>query len=154
MKELSSLRPPEGANRARKRLGRGTGTGLGKTAGRGHKGQRARKSGNVSAGFEGGQTPMQRRLPKFGFTNIFRTNWATVNVSEFARFEAGETVDEIALRRHGLVKGANDGVKILGDGDLDRALNVVAHKFTAGAADKIRAAGGTVTIIGEEVVGG
>lgn len=148
MKELSSLRPPEGANRARKRLGRGTGSGLGKTAGRGHKGQGQRKSGNVGAQFEGGQMPMHRRLPKIGFTNIFRKTWATVNVSELVRFDAGSVVDEGVLRAAGLVKGACDGVKILGNGDLDRALTVKAQKFTGTASEKIGAAGGQAEVIG------
>lgn len=149
MKELSNLQPPAGATRNRKRLGRGTGSGLGKTAGRGHKGQGQRKSGNVGAHFEGGQMPMQRRLPKIGFTNLFRTNYATVNVSELRRFAAGAQVDEAALREVGLVKGACDGVKILGNGDLDRALTVKATRFTAGAAQKIQAAGGTAEVVGD-----
>lgn len=148
MKELSSLRPPEGATRNKKRLGRGTGTGLGKTAGRGHKGQRARKSGNVGPHFEGGQMPLQRRLPKFGFKNMFRTRWATINVSDLSRFGAGDVVDEAAMRRAGLIKGSFDGIKILGDGDLDRALTVQAHRFTAGALEKIQSAGGKAEVIG------
>lgn len=148
MKELSTLKPPKGANRDRKRLGRGTGSGLGKTAGRGHKGQHARKSGGVRPGFEGGQMPMQRRLPKFGFTNIFRTIYATVNISSLTRFDAGSEVDEAALRRVGLVKGRFDGIKVLGDGDLDRALTVRVHKFSASAAEKISAAGGKAEVVG------
>jgi large subunit ribosomal protein L15 len=144
MNELSNLQAPRGANISRKRLGRGAGSGLGKTAGRGHKGQLARKSPDVGTGFEGGQMPLQRRLPKIGFTNIFRTRYASVNVGDLAIFPAGTTVDEAALRTVGLVRGRWDGVKILGDGDLDRALTVVADKFSQSAQDKIAAAGGKV----------
>ena len=148
MNELSTLKPPAGATHKRKRLGRGIGSRLGKTAGRGHKGMGQRKSGNVRAGFEGGQMPLQRRLPKVGFTNIFRKQFATINVSELARFDAGSRVDEKALREAGLVKGKNDGVKIMGDGELSIALTVVATKFTSGAKTKIEAAGGTVEVVG------
>lgn len=146
--ELSNLRPPRGAVKTRKRLGRGPGSGLGKTAGKGHKGQLARKSPDVGTYFEGGQTPLQRRIPKSGFTNIFRTIYATVNVEDLSIFEAGAKVDEVALRAVGLVKGRIDGVKILGNGEIDRALTVVASKFTAQAADKIQAAGGRAEVIG------
>jgi len=146
--ELSNLRPPRGAVKTRKRLGRGPGSGLGKTAGKGHKGQLARKSPDVGTYFEGGQTPLQRRIPKSGFTNIFRTIYATVNVEDLSIFEAGAKVDEVALRAVGLVKGRIDGVKILGNGEIDRALTVVASKFTAQAADKIQAAGGRAETIG------
>lgn len=146
--ELSNLRPPRGAVKTRKRLGRGPGSGLGKTAGKGHKGQLARKSPDVGTYFEGGQTPLQRRIPKSGFTNIFRTIYATVNVEDLSIFEAGAKVDETALRAVGLVKGRIDGVKILGNGEIDRALTVVASKFTAQAADKIQAAGGRAETIG------
>jgi large subunit ribosomal protein L15 len=149
MKELSSLKPPAGARHSRKRLGRGTGSGLGKTAGRGHKGQRARKSGNVGPHFEGGQMPMSRRLPKFGFTNIFRKTWAVLNVSDLAeRFEAGAVIDEAALRAVGLVKGRFDGIKVLGDGDLSHAFTIQAHKFSASAQAKIEAAGGRAEVVG------
>lgn len=146
--ELSNLRPPRGAVKTRKRLGRGPGSGLGKTAGKGHKGQKARKSPDVGTYFEGGQTPLQRRIPKSGFTNIFRTIYATVNVEDLSIFEAGAKVDETALRAVGLVKGRFDGIKILGNGEIDRALTVVAAKFTAQAADKIQAAGGRAEVIG------
>lgn len=147
MNELSNLRPPRGATKTRKRLGRGPGSGLGKTAGRGHKGQLARKSPDVGTYFEGGQMPIQRRLPKIGFTNIFRTQYATVNVGDLSVFEAGARVDEAMLRRAGLVKGRCDAVKILGDGQIDRALTVVAAKFTKQAQDKIAAAGGSVEVL-------
>lgn len=148
MNELSQLKAPRGANKQTKRLGRGVGSGLGKTAGKGHKGQLARKSSDVGNGFEGGQMPIQRRLPKIGFTNIFRTHLAPVNVGDLAIFEAGARVDENALRTVGLVRGRWDGVKILGDGELDRALTVVATKFSAAAAEKISAAGGKTEALG------
>lgn len=148
MNELSNLTPPEGATKKRKRLGRGIGSRLGKTAGRGHKGMGQRKSGNVGAWFEGGQMPLQRRLPKVGFTNIFRKKFATVNVGDLASFDADARVDEAALRAAGLVKGKNDGIKILGDGELTVSLHVVADKFTGGAKTKIEAVGGTVEVIG------
>lgn len=143
MNELSNLKPPRGAVKTRKRLGRGVGSGLGKTAGHGHKGQGQRKSKDVGPAFEGGQMPMQRRLPKIGFTNIFAKKLATVNVSDLVIFMPGARVDEIALRTVGLVKGRWDGIKILGDGDLAVALTVVANKFTRTAQEKILAAGGT-----------
>ncbi len=143
MKELSNLQAPRGANRQTKRLGRGPGSGQGKTAGKGHKGQLARKSPDVGNSFEGGQMPIQRRLPKIGFTNIFRTRLASVNVGDLVIFEANTRIDEITLRAVGLVRGRWDGVKILGDGDLDRALTVVADKFSETAQTKIAAAGGT-----------
>ena len=142
--ELSNLQPPRGATKTRKRLGRGVGSGLGKTSGKGHKGQKARKSPDVGVYFEGGQTPLQRRLPKIGFKNIFALKFATVNVGDLGVFEAGARVDEVMLRRANLVKGRFDAVKILGDGELDRALTVVAQKFTKQASEKIAAAGGTV----------
>ncbi|HAN32125.1 MAG TPA: 50S ribosomal protein L15 [Myxococcales bacterium] len=148
MNELSNLKAPKGATHKRKRLGRGIGSRLGKTAGRGHGGMGQRKSGNVGAWFEGGQMPLQRRLPKVGFTNIFRKEYATVNVSELAAFEAGTRIDEAVLRGAGLVKGKNDGLKILGNGDLTVSLHIVADKFTSGAKSKIEAAGGTAEVIG------
>lgn len=141
--ELSNLQPPRGATKTRKRLGRGVGSGLGKTSGKGHKGQKARKSPDVGVYFEGGQTPLQRRLPKIGFKNIFALKFATVNVSDLAVFEPGARVDEAMLRRANLVKGRFDAVKILGDGEIDRPLTVVAQKFTKSASEKIAAAGGS-----------
>jgi large subunit ribosomal protein L15 len=151
MNELSNLRPPRGATKTRKRLGRGVGSGLGKTAGKGHKGQKARKSPDVGTYFEGGQMPMQRRLPKIGFTNIFAKKFATVNVSELAIFQAGARVDETALRTVGLVKGRWHGIKILGDGELTNALTIVADKFTRQASEKILAAGGTAEVAAKTV---
>ena len=129
--ELSNLQPPRGAT---------------KTSGKGHKGQKARKSPDVGVYFEGGQTPLQRRLPKIGFKNIFALKFATVNVSDLAVFEAGARVDETMLRRANLVKGRFDAIKILGDGELDRPLTVVAAKFTKSAEEKIAAAGGSVVV--------
>lgn len=143
MKELSNLQAPRGANRQTKRLGRGPGSGQGKTAGKGHKGQLSRKSPDVGNSFEGGQMPIQRRLPKIGFTNIFRTRFAPVNVGDLVVFEANSRVDEMALRAVGLVRGNWDGVKILGDGNLDRPLVIVAHKFSQTAQTKIAQAGGS-----------
>ncbi len=145
--ELSSLRPPRGATKTRKRLGRGVGSGLGKTSGKGHKGQKARKSPDVGTYFEGGQMPMQRRLPKIGFTNIFAKKYATVNVGELTIFENGASIDENMLRRAGLVKGRCDGIKILGDGELGIALTIAAAKFTQTALTKIAAAGGTAQVL-------
>ncbi|HEV2722941.1 MAG TPA: 50S ribosomal protein L15 [Thermoanaerobaculia bacterium] len=141
--ELSNLKPKKGARHAKKRVGRGQGSGHGKTAGRGEKGQKSRSGFSRLLGFEGGQMPLHRRLPKRGFTNIFKKEYATVNVSELERFDNGATVDEAALRQARLVKGSNDGIKILGDGKLSKKLTVVAAKFSASARKQIEAAGGT-----------
>jgi large subunit ribosomal protein L15 len=148
MNELSNLAPPEGARRARKRVGRGPGSGTGKTAGRGQKGQKARAASKKMPGFEGGQMPMQRRLPKRGFTPLTRKNWQTVNVSALARFEAGEEVTPETLAAKGLVRSADGLVKILGNGDISVALTVKAHKFSKAAEAKISGSGGTVEVIG------
>lgn len=141
--ELNNLKPRKGARHAKKRVGRGPGSGHGKTAGRGEKGQKSRSGFSRSLGFEGGQMPLHRRLPKRGFTNIFKKEHAVVNVSDLERFENGAVVDEAALREAGLVKGRNDGIKILGDGELTRTLTVHAAKFSATARKQIEAAGGT-----------
>jgi large subunit ribosomal protein L15 len=141
--ELSNLKPKKGARHAKKRLGRGPGSGHGKTAGRGEKGQKSRSGYHSKLGFEGGQMPLQRRLPKRGFTNIFKKEHAVVNVSDLERFDNGATVDEGALRKAGLVKGQNDGIKILGDGKLTKKLTVHATKFSAAARRQIEAAGGS-----------
>jgi large subunit ribosomal protein L15 len=147
---LSRLRPPPGAVRKKRRKGRGPASGLGKTAGRGMKGQKARKPGNIKKlHFEGGQMPLQRRLPKRGFTNIHAKTWAEVNIRDLLRFDAGAEVDVAALVEAGLVKGRFDCVKVLGNGELDRALTVTAHGFSAGARSKIEAAGGTAKVVGE-----
>jgi len=145
---LSRLSPPEGARTREKRVGRGIGSGLGKTCGRGQKGQKARNPGNIhKLHFEGGQTPMQRRLPKRGFRLPFPVRTAGINVGELASFEAGATVDEAALRAARLVQGRDIRIKILGDGELKQALNVTAHGFTKTAAAKIERAGGTTTVV-------
>ncbi|HUP58964.1 MAG TPA: 50S ribosomal protein L15 [Thermoanaerobaculia bacterium] len=141
--ELSNLKPKKGSRHAKKRVGRGPGSGHGKTAGRGEKGQKSRSGFSRQMGFEGGQMPLHRRLPKRGFTNIFKRDYAVVNVSDLERFDSGATVDEASLRSAGLVKGRHDGIKILGDGKLTRKLTVTATKFSASARKQIEAAGGT-----------
>jgi len=141
--ELSNLKPKKGARHAKKRVGRGPGSGHGKTSGKGEKGQKSRSGFSRALGFEGGQMPLHRRLPKRGFTNIFKKEYAVVNVAELDRFDDGATVDEAALRQVRLVKGQNDGVKILGDGKLSKKLTVHAAKFSASARKQIEAAGGS-----------
>lgn len=141
--ELSNLKPKKGARHAKRRVGRGPGSGHGKTSGRGEKGQKSRAGYSSQRGFEGGQMPLQRRLPKRGFTNIFKKEHAVVNVSDLERFDNGSSVDEGTLRKAGLVKGKNDGIKILGDGKLTKKLTVHAGKFSASARRQIEAAGGT-----------
>ena len=146
--KLYELQPAAGSVKDVKRIGRGHGSGSGKTAGKGHKGQKARSGGSIRPGFEGGQMPLQRRMPKRGFNNIFATEYATVNVSALEeRFEAGATVDAEALKACGLVKDAKDGIKILGNGELTKSLTVKAAKFTAGAQEKIEKAGGKAEVI-------
>jgi large subunit ribosomal protein L15 len=142
--ELNNLKPKKASRHAKKRIGRGPGSGHGKTAGRGEKGQKSRSGYSRMLGFEGGQMPLHRRLPKRGFTNIFKKELAVVNLSDLEqRFDNGATIDESALRGAGLVKGAADGIKILGDGKLTKKLNVKATKFSASARKQIEAAGGT-----------
>jgi large subunit ribosomal protein L15 len=141
--ELGKLKPKKGARHVRKRVGRGPGSGNGKTAGRGEKGQKSRSGFHRMLGFEGGQMPLHRRLPKRGFTNIFKKQHAVVNVSELERFDNGATVDESALRQAGLVKGQKDGIKILGNGKLTKKLTVHAAKFSESARRQIEAAGGS-----------
>ncbi|REJ84369.1 MAG: 50S ribosomal protein L15 [Acidobacteria bacterium] len=138
--KLHDLKPAPGSRRKKKRVGRGAGSGLGKTAGRGHKGQKSRTGYSHRDGFEGGQMPLVRRVPKRGFTNIFRTEYSVVNVSQLEPFEG--TVGPEELLGHGLVRRGRS-VKILGNGDLSSALTVRAHKFSASAKSKIEAAGGT-----------
>ena len=146
--KLYELQPAAGSVKDVKRIGRGHGSGSGKTAGKGHKGQKARSGGSIRPGFEGGQMPLQRRMPKRGFNNIFATEYATVNVSALEeRFEAGTTVDAEALKACGLVKDAKDGIKILGNGELTKSLTVKAAKFTASAQEKIEKAGGKAEVI-------
>ena len=144
---LHELKAPPGANKRIKRVGRGTGSGHGKTSTRGHKGQKARSGGGVRLGFEGGQMPLQRRLPKRGFTNIFKKEFAIVNVRDLNRFPDGTEVTPELLLESGLIKKIKDGVKILGEGDLERTLVVRAHKVSQQAADKIAARGGRVEVI-------
>ena len=145
---LSKLQAPDGAVTKRVRLGRGVGSGLGKTAGRGQKGQKARSKGNINKKhFQGGQTPIQRRLPKRGFRNPFADIVAEINVGELEAFDAGATVDESVLREFGLLRGRADKVKILGDGDLTKKLVIRAHAFSKGAAEKITKAGGQAVVL-------
>ena len=141
--DLNNLKPKKGSKHAKKRVGRGPGSGPGKTAGRGEKGQKSRSGYSRMLGFEGGQMPLHRRLPKRGFTNIFKRTFAVVNVSELERFNNGLTVDESVLRQNGLIKGQTDGIKILGDGKLTKKLTVIASKFSESARKQIEAAGGT-----------
>ncbi len=145
--KLHELKPAEGSTKAKKRIGRGTATGQGKSAGKGQKGQKARTGGGVRLGFEGGQMPLYRRLPKIGFTNIFRKEYAVVNLSDLERFDNGTVVNIDVLKEAGLVKAMLDGVKILGNGELTKNLTVQAHKFSKTAAEKIAAAGGKVEVI-------
>lgn len=142
--ELNSIKPALGSTKDRKRIGRGPGSGHGKTATKGHKGQKARSGGSIKAGFEGGQMPMQRRLPKRGFTPLQRTEYAVVNLGQLEVFESGTAVDMELLLKYGLVGKILDGVKILAKGELTKALTVKAHKFSIAAKDKITAAGGTI----------
>ncbi len=143
---LNNIKAPEGATHKKKRVGRGPGSGLGKTSGRGSKGQKSRSGYSRKRGFEGGQMPLHRRLPKRGFTNIFKKEWAEVNVADLDRFEGDVTPE--ALVAAGLVrKSRQRAVAILGQGEITKALTVKAHRFTAGAKQKIEAAGGTVELI-------
>ncbi|MCJ8502929.1 50S ribosomal protein L15 [Desulfatitalea alkaliphila] len=144
---LHDLKPAAGSTTQRKRKGRGVGSGLGKTAGRGSKGQNARSGGGVRAGYEGGQMPLHRRLPKRGFTNIFKKEFAVINVTDLAKFESGSTVDPAALVDKGLLKGRRDGVKLLGQGDISVPLTVKLNAISRVAREKIEAAGGTVEVI-------
>ena len=142
--ELNNLRPSIGSTKNRKRIGRGTGSGHGKTATKGHKGQKARSGGSIKAGFEGGQMPLQRRLPKRGFTPLDRIEYSLVNISQLDIFESGSDVDVLSLVSKGLIKSDRFAVKILGNGDITKSLKVAAHKFSQSAKDKIIAAGGSV----------
>lgn len=142
--QLNTISPAEGSTKKRKRIGRGPGSGHGKTSTKGHKGQKARSGGSVKAGFEGGQMPMQRRLPKRGFTPLTRKVYELVKVGQFEIFEAGATVSIEELVKAGIVTGVKDGVKVLADGELTKSLTIAAHKFSAAAKEKIAAAGGTV----------
>ena len=146
--KLHELKPAAGSRKAPKRVGRGPGSGTGKTAGRGHNGQKSRSGYSRMRGFEGGQMPLHRRLPKRGFTNIFRTTYRTVNIERLSGFEAGSVIGPDALQDAGLLKKGSDQIKILGNGELNVALTVRAHRFTGAAAEKIEAAGGKAEVIG------
>ena len=145
--KLHELKPAEGATSARKRLGRGIGSGLGKTSGKGHKGAKARSGGGKRPGFEGGQMPLTMRLPKRGFTNNFRKEYVAINVSRLDVFEDGATVGPVELIEMGIIKKIGDGIKIMGDGELNKKLTVQASKFTASAKEKIEALGGKAEVI-------
>ena len=145
--KLHELNAPAGSNRSRKRKGRGTATGQGKTSGRGMNGQKSRSGGGVRLGFEGGQMPLYRRLPKRGFKNIFATEYAIVNVADLNRFDANTEVTPELLVEAGVIKKTLDGVKVLGNGELEKALTVKAAKFSKSAAEKIEAAGGKAEVM-------
>ena len=145
--KLNELKPAEGSTTAARRLGRGTGSGLGKTSGKGHKGAKARSGGGKRPGFEGGQMPLTRQLPKRGFTNIFAKEYATVNVSDLEVFENGTEVTIELLLAKRIVRKQLDGLKVLGNGDLTKKLVVKAVKFTGSAKEKIEAVGGTAEVI-------
>ncbi len=144
MPELHDLSPSGGSRRDRKRVGRGPGSGWGKTSGRGQKGQKSRSGASIKAGFEGGQMPLQRRIPKRGFTPISRKDYQVVNVGRLDKVEGPDVTPEI-LRAHGLIRSLRKPVKVLGQGDLDRALNVSVHAVSESARTKIEGAGGSVT---------
>lgn len=145
--KLHELSPVAGSRKAPKRVGRGCGSGIGKTSARGQKGQKARSGGGVRPGFEGGQMPLSRRLPKRGFTNIFAKVYSTVNVSALEVFEEGTVVDAQLLLEKRIIRKANDGLKVLGEGNLTKKLTVKADKFTKSAEQKITAAGGNAEVV-------
>ena len=145
--KLHELKAPVGATKAPKRKGRGTATGQGKTAGRGMNGQKSRSGGGVRPGFEGGQMPLYRRIPKRGFTNIWRTEYTVLNVEDLNRFEEGTVVTPELIKEAGMAKQVKDGIKILGNGNIEKNLTVQAHKFSKTAVEKIEAAGGKAEVI-------
>ena len=145
--KLHELHPAEGSTTAPKRLGRGSGSGLGKTSGKGHKGAKARSGGGKRPGFEGGQMPLYRRVPKRGFNNVFGTDYAEVNVERLEAFEDGAVVDAKALLEARIIRKELDGVKVLGGGELTKKLTVKAAKFSASAKEKIEAVGGKAEVI-------
>jgi large subunit ribosomal protein L15 len=148
-RNLSNLKAPKKANTGRKRVGRGMGSGMGKTSTRGHKGQRSRSGSHMMRGFEGGQMPLHRRLPKRGFTNIFRTEYTVVNLDRIAELKVAEIgLDD--YRKLGLASGKNALIKVLGSGELKKAITVHAHKFSKSAAEKIAKAGGKAVVVGGE----
>ena len=143
---MHDLGPAYGSVTSRRRVGRGAGSGLGKTSGKGHKGQKARTGGSIRRGFEGGQTPLYRRIPKRGFKNHFATEYAVINVSDLERFEENTVVDVKLLLSEGIIKKELDGVKVLGNGEITKKLTVVATKFSKSAEEKIQAAGGKIEV--------
>ena len=145
--KLNELSPAKGSRKAPIRLGRGVGSGTGKTAGRGSKGFNSRSGGGVRPGYEGGQMPLHRRLPKRGFANIFRKNIAVINIRDLKRFDKGSVVDEAALIQAGLVSGKRDGIKLLGQGEIDYALDIKINKISKSAREKVEAAGGKVEVL-------
>ena len=150
MLSINTLKPARGANRKNKRVGRGMGSGHGKTSARGYKGQLSRAGSSMRPGFEGGQMPLHRRLPKRGFNNIFRIEYAVVNLKKLAAFEAGAQIDPDVLKNRGIVKNLRDGLKILAAGDLQNAIHVKAHKFSRSAVEKIQKVGGTIEVIAQK----
>ena len=145
---LNNLRPTKGSTHKKKRVGRGPGSGLGKTAGRGHKGQKSRSGYSSKIGFEGGQMPLQRRLPKRGFTNIFKKKWLEISLAKLEEnFNAGDEITPEVLHERGLIKKAKHDLVILGTGEMSKALRISAHRFTKTAKDKIQRAGGSITEI-------
>ena len=144
---LDELKPPRGAKKRAKRKGRGPGSGRGKTAGRGTKGQGSRSGGGTPPGFEGGQMPLQRRIPKRGFHNPFKKAYAEINVRDLERFAPDSVVDEELLRQSGLVKGRWDGIKLLGTGDISKPLTLKVHRYSVGAREKIEAVGGKIEVV-------
>ncbi len=149
MLSINTLKPARGANRKNKRVGRGIGTGHSKTSTRGYKGQLSRAGARMRPGFEGGQMPLHRRLPKRGFNNIFRKEYLAVNLEKLAVFDAGTKVDPEVLKSRGIVKNFRDGIKILGGGELQHAIHVRAHKFSKSAVEKIQKVGGTIEVIAQ-----
>ncbi|MFO7814029.1 MAG: 50S ribosomal protein L15 [Pelovirga sp.] len=145
--DLSQLKPAPGSTKNKKRIGRGPGSGTGKTSGKGHKGQKARSGGSIKPGFEGGQMPLQRRLPKRGFTSINKKDYNLINLRELDCFDADTTVTLELYGKAGLVKKMKDGIKILADGEITKAFTVQAHKFSSAAVEKIEAAGGKAEVI-------
>ena len=145
--KMHELAPAYGATTTSKRVGRGIGSGLGKTAGKGHKGQKARTGGSIRRGFEGGQTPLYRRIPKRGFKNRFAEEYAVVNLSDLERFDNGTTVNAELLKSEGIIKKELDGVKVLGNGTLTKKLTVVAKKFSKTAEERIQAVGGKTEVM-------
>ena len=145
--DLSELKPPEGSRKKRKRVGRGTGSGHGKTSCRGSKGQNSRSGGRVKPGFEGGQMPLSRRLPKRGFCNIFRKKIVIVSIEQLKRFPEGAVIDSDTLINSGIIKKKGDGIKVLGKGSIDYPLSLKIDRISRGAKEKIEAAGGTVEVI-------